>query len=115
MKVKIYKRFAMLFLVVSTLVILTGCKTEEEKYDDLVSESKSLTRDDKVSKAEKKYKEAIELLSEKSITYLELYKPSIDEADYEQVDDTLAEALEQVEERFEKKRTTGTDMITKMW
>ena len=104
MKVKKYKRFTLLVLVISALAILTGCKTVEEKYDDLVSEGKSLARDDKTSKAEKKYKEAIELLPEKSAAYLELYKLYIDEEDYEQADAILSEALEQVEERSEKKK-----------
>ena len=104
MKVKKYKRFTLLVLVISALAILTGCKTDEEKYDDLVSEGKSLARDDKTSKAEKKYKEAIELLPEKSAAYLELYKLYIDEEDYVQADAILSEALEQVEERSEKKK-----------
>ncbi|MCR4993645.1 MAG: hypothetical protein K6A45_11420, partial [Lachnospiraceae bacterium] len=104
MKVKKYKRFTLLVLVISALAILTGCKTAEEKYDDLVSEGKSLARDDKTSKAEKKYKEAIELLPEKSAAYLELYKLYIDEEDYVQADAILSEALEQVEERSEKKK-----------
>ena len=104
MKIDRCKSIVLFILIISAFTLLTGCKSDEEKYDDLIWEAKSLAHDGKTSKAEKKYEEAIKFMPEKATAYLELYKLYIDEEEYEQAEAILDEAKENIDDRSEKKK-----------
>ena len=104
MKIDRCKSIILFIFIISAFTLLTGCKSDEEKYDDLIWEAKSLAHDGKTSKAEKKYDEAIKFMPEKATAYLELYKLYIDEEEYEQAEAILDEAGENVTDRSEKKK-----------
>jgi len=56
------------------LVICAACAGNEEKYDEIISEGKSLFKKEDYEKAEKKFDEAIKLLPGEPDAYLELYE-----------------------------------------
>ncbi|MBO4421207.1 MAG: extracellular solute-binding protein [Lachnospiraceae bacterium] len=91
-------------LLVMVLVICAACASKEEKYDDMISEGKSLLRKEDYDKAEKKFDEAIKLLPGEPNAYLELYKLYVELEDYDLAEDVLNEGLDAVEDRSGKKK-----------
>ena len=90
--------------LVMVLVICAACASKEEKYDDMISEGKSLLRKEDYDKAEEKFDEAIKLLPGEPNAYLELYKLYVELEDYDLAEDVLNEGLDAVEDRSGKKK-----------
>lgn len=78
-------------LLLMVLVICAACAGNEEKYDEIISEGKSLFKKEDYEKAEKKFDEAIKLLPGEPDAYLELYELYIEQEEYDLAEEVLGE------------------------
>ena len=101
---KAVRKLILAGLMVMVFILCTACASKDEKYDDMISEGKSLLRKEEYDKAEEKFDEAIKLLPGEPNAYLELYKLYVELEDYDLAEDVLNEGLDAVEERSGKKK-----------
>ena len=86
------------------LVICAACAGNEEKYDEIISEGKSLFKKEDYEKAVKKFDEAIKLLPGEPDAYLELYELYIEQEEYDLAEEVLGEGLDAVDTRSGRKK-----------
>ena len=98
------KRILLLALVTLIAVLCAACASKEDKYNDLISEGKSLSKKEKYSKAEEKFEEAIKLMPEQADAYIELYKIYVEEEDYDLAEEIIEEGLDNAEESSQKRK-----------
>jgi len=97
------KTIVFIILLTSVLFIMSGCKSKEQKYDEIIEEGKDLKKTDP-AKAIKLFKEAQKTIPENIDAYLELYKIYVDQEEYDDAEDILEEAEDKVEGSSEAKK-----------